>query len=210
VVDWPDLKRVAVLLYPGVGLLEVAGPLAALGSLKNVFEPLLLAPEAGPVETSQGPQLVAETSYEDAPPTEWLLVPGGTGLRARVEDKPGLAWLAERVKASERVLAVGTGSAWLAAAGVLDGRQATTATRALAWAKELRPAVRWQAGARWVVDGPFVTAAGPAAGLDMALAELTAVTAPDVGANVARALEHDWCADSRRDPFASGTWQPRT
>ena len=76
-VDWPDLKRVAVLLYPGVGLLEVAGPLAALGSLKNVFEPLLLAPEAGPVETSQGPQLVAETSYEDAPPTEWLLVPGG-------------------------------------------------------------------------------------------------------------------------------------
>ena len=65
-------------------------------------------------------------------------------------------------------------------------------------------------GARWVVDGPFVTAAGPAAGLDMALAELTAVTAPDVGANVARALEHDWCADARRDPFASGTWQPRT
>ena len=52
---------------------------------------------------------MAETSYEDAPPTEWLLVPGGTGLRARVEDKPGLAWLAERVKASERVLAVGTG-----------------------------------------------------------------------------------------------------
>ncbi len=210
-MDWPEPRRVAVLMYPGVGLLELAGPLAAFGSLKNVFEMVLVGPEKGPVATAQGPSLVADVAYDDLDADmPWLLVPGGTGVREHLSDKASIAWLADRGARAERVLAVGSGAAWLAATGLLDGRAATTAARALAWIAALRPAVRWQASARWVEDGRFVTAAGPAAGLDMALAVLTSITAPDVGANVARALEHDWCADPRRDPFAGETWQPRT
>lgn len=207
-VDWPDTRRVGVLLYPHVGLLEVAGPLAAFGALKNVFEPVLIGPAAGPVATAQGPQLLAEVGYDEAPPTEILLVPGGRGARERAVDDEALAWLAARVPAAELVFCVGTGSGWLAATGRLDGHRATTAARALEWARVLRPAVRWVTDGRWVEDGPFLTAAGAAAGLDAALHLITQMTAPDVGANVARSLEHDWCPDPRRDPFARGGWQP--
>ena len=107
-------------------------------------------------------------------------------------------------------MTVSTGAVLLGATGLIDGHRATTGTRALAWAREQVPGVRWVESARWVDDGSVVTAAGVASGVDMALHVITRLTADDVGENVARSLEHDWCRDPDHDPFAAGQWTART
>jgi transcriptional regulator GlxA family with amidase domain len=199
--DWPDPMTLGVVCYPKCGLLDVCGPLAAFGAVSNVFQAVLVGEAAGPVETAQGVRLEADAGYEDAPALDLVLVPGGPGARRRAEDEPFLRWLAERGRAARHVLSVGSGSALLARAGLLDGRRATAPARGMAWAREQGPRTRWVERARWVEDGPAVTAAGPAAGLDMALAVITRLTAPDVGENVARSLEHVWRRDPADDPF---------
>jgi len=200
-VDWPDPRTLGVVLYPGFDLLDVTGPLHAFGALKNVFEPVLLGPEAGPVESAQGPALVADEGYADAAQMQLLLVPGGTGSRRQLHDERFRAWLAHRAGEAEIVMSVSAGAALLARAGILDGIQATAGTRGLAFAAESGPRTRWIAKARWVDAGRVVTAAGPAAGLDMALHVITRLTAPDVGENVARSLEYEWNPDAGHDPF---------
>jgi transcriptional regulator GlxA family with amidase domain len=195
-MDWPDARTLGVVLFPRFGLLDVAGPLAAFGALKNMFEPLLVAAAPGPVESAQGPALLAVADFDSAPDLPLLLVPGGIGARQAATDEVFLAWLADRAARAELLLAVGTGSALLALTGRLEGRRATSAARGMDWARAQGPGVRWEVGPRWVDDGDVVTAAGPAAGLDMALHVITRLTAPDVGENVARSLEHVWSRTS--------------
>lgn len=201
-VDWPEPRTLGVVLYPGFDLLDVTGPLHAFGMLKNVFEQVLVGPEPGPVESAQGPALVADTGYEQAEPLHLLLVPGGTGSRRQLTDDIFRAWLAHRASEAEIVMSVSAGAALLAHAGVLDGLEATASTRGFAFAREQGPRARWVREARWVDAGRVITAAGVAAGIDMALHVITRLTAPDVGQNVARSLEYEWQADARRDPFA--------
>ena len=208
-VDWPDTQTLGIVLYDRFDLLDAMGPLHAFGMLKNVFEQRLIASEAGSVESAQGPAVAADTGFEDAGDVDLLLVPGGIGARERARDEGFLAWLGEIGPRCKLLMSVSTGAALLARAGLLDGRRATTGTRALAWVSEQGPAVRWVPDARWVDDGSVVTAAGVAAGIDMALHVITRLCGPDVGENVARSLEYDWCADAAHDPFASGAWTAR-
>lgn len=209
-VHWPDSQTLGVVLYERFDLLDITGPLHAFGMLKNVFEQRLVAQEAGPVESAQGPILTAEHGFKDCGPVDLLLVPGGSGARERIRDEAFLKWLSETGATCSVVMSVSTGAALLARAGLLQGRRATTGTRGMAWVAEQGGGVQWVPEARWLDDGPVVTAAGVAAGIDMALHVITRLCGSDVGENVARSLEHDWCADPQHDPFAAGDWSART
>lgn len=201
-VDWPDCRTVGVVLYPGFDLLDATGPLHAFGLLKNVFEPILVGPTEGPVASAQGPALHASFPYKDAPELEMLLVPGGAGSRKVVQDESLMRWLGERARSAQIVMSVSAGAGLLAATGVLDGHKATTSSRATEWVESQGPNVRWVRKARFVDDGAFLSSAGNAAGLDMALHLVTRLTAPDVGQNLARSLEHCWLKNPDTDPFA--------
>ena len=201
-VDWPDQRTLGILLYPNFDLLDVCGPSHVFGMLKNVYYQELLGPEAGPVESAQGPALVADRAFADAEALDMLLVPGGIGVREQARNEELLQWLGERAPQAEIVMSVSTGAALLGLAGALEGHKATTGTRGLGWVSEQAPGVSWVAAARWVDDGNVVTAAGVGAGIDMALHVITRMTAPDVGDNVARSLEYEWHNEPERDPFA--------
>ncbi|MCP5068494.1 MAG: hypothetical protein GY946_18185 [bacterium] len=79
--DWPDSRALGAVLCPGFDLLDLAGPLHAFGMLKNVFGQVLAGPEAGPVESAQGPAPFTGVGQDDAPKLDVLLVPGGSGTR---------------------------------------------------------------------------------------------------------------------------------
>lgn len=95
-----------------------------------------------------------------------------------------------------------TGSGVLAAAGLLDGRRATSNKQSFAWASSCGSAVTWVAQARWVTDGNIYTAGGVAAGIDMSLALIARILSEDVASEVARYAEYDWHRDAAWDPFA--------
>lgn len=198
----PAPRRVGVVLFDRFELLDVFGPLEVLGALPDAFALELIGPAAGPVRSAQGPAAVADRAYAAAPAADVVLVPGGIGTRSLVADAGFLGWLRRWAAAAEVVASVCTGSGVLAAAGLLDGRRATSNKRAFAWAVSQGPDVTWVPQARWVEDGTRWTSSGVAAGIDMTLALVARLSGDDVALGVAQRIEHDWHRDAGWDPFA--------
>jgi len=196
-------RTLGVVLFPGFELLDVFGPLEAFGNLPGAFRIVMVAKTAGPVASAQGPRAMADHGFADCPPLDVILVPGGIGTRESVDDPAVLGWLARRATEAEAVTSVCTGAAVLAAAGLLDGRRATTNKAFFQWVADQRPAVKWVRSARWVEDGKFVTSSGVSAGMDMALAVIAGMLGRDVSENVARMMEYEWHTDANVDPFAA-------
>ena len=195
--------RVGVVLFERFELLDVFGPLEMFGVLPDRFEILLLGPREGPVVSSQGPRACADYAYADAPPCDIVLVPGGIGRLVAIEDDTFLRWLASYCTTAEYVTSVCTGSALLAAAGVLDGYRATSNKRSFGWVREQGPHVEWVPEARWVVDRNRWTSSGVAAGIDMSLALIAHLFGTDFAHRVADGTEYEWHVDPHWDPFAA-------
>ena len=195
-------RTVGVVLFPGFELLDVFGPLEAFGNLPGMFRVVLVAEEAGPVASAQGPRAVADHGFADCPKLDVMLVPGGIGTREEAENPTLLGWLGRRAGEAEVVTSVCTGAALLARAVVLDGRRATTNKAFFQWVADQGPKVEWVREARWVEDGKFATSSGVSAGIDMALAVIARLVGREVSDNVARAMEYEWHTDATWDPFA--------
>jgi transcriptional regulator GlxA family with amidase domain len=163
---------------------------------------LLVAAEAGPVASAQKLGAVADHGFADCPHLDVILVPGGMGTRNEVKNPAMLEWLRKRAADADAVTSVCTGSAVLAAAGLLDGKRATTNKRAFKWVTEHGPRVNWVKEARWVEDGKFATSSGVSAGIDMALAQIAHIYGQETADQVAIAMEYDWHRDASWDPFA--------
>ncbi len=198
----PQAKRLGTILYPGFELLDVFGPLEMFGNLNGVVEVVIVAQQKGPVVSAQGPSVIAEYGFDDCPRLDLILVPGGIGTAAAVDDPIMIEWLAQRVAAAEIAMTVCTGTALFARAGLLDGRRATTNKMMFNWVAAHGPKVQWVKEARWVEDGKFVTSSGVSAGIDMALAVIARLGGQDVSKMLAVATEYEWHQDAAWDPFA--------
>ncbi|PPG01200.1 DJ-1/PfpI family protein [Pseudoclavibacter sp. RFBI5] len=199
----PEAKRrISVVLFEGFELLDVFGPVELFRLDPSLFDVELIAPHAGPVRSSQGPEVIATSGFADATQPDIVLVPGGQGTRALAVDAGFLGWLAEWAADARLVTSVCTGSALLAAAGLLDGFRATSNKRAFAWAASHGTSVEWIPQARWVEDGNRWTSSGVAAGMDMTAAIIASIHGADVAARVSDAAELDVHTDARWDPFA--------
>jgi len=196
-------RRLGVLVFPGFETLDAFGPLQMFGNVRDAVETVLVSQDGGSAASSQGQSVVVDYDFASCPTLDLLLVPGGFGTRAEVENRRLLAWITERAAAAELVASVCTGAALLAKAGLLDGRQATTNKRAFAWVASQGPHVRWVARARWVEDGRFFTAAGVSAGIDMSLAVIARLLGRDASERLAAHAEYDWHRDPSWDPFAA-------
>lgn len=197
-----DQRRLGVVLFPRFELLDVFGPLEAFGMLPDRFELLMVAAARGAVPSAQGPGAVADFGFNECPPLDLVLVPGGIGTRAEVKNEALLDFLKRSADHATRVISVCTGSALLARAGLLDGKRATSNKRAFKWVVEQGPAVNWVKQARWVEDGKFITSAGVSAGIDMALAIIARLEGRETADKVAAAMEYRWHDDPADDPFA--------
>jgi transcriptional regulator GlxA family with amidase domain len=195
-------KTVGVLLFPEFELLDVFGPLEAFGQAKDWFRIVMIAEQAGPVTSAQGPSVVADCGLDDCPPLDLLLVPGGMGTRREVNNARLVEWIARRARQVETTTSVCTGAALLAKAGVLDGRRATSNKRAFAWVAEQGPKVDWVRQARWVDDGDVVTSSGVSAGIDMTLHLIGRIAGPAARDEIATRMEYEWTDDAAHDPFA--------
>jgi transcriptional regulator GlxA family with amidase domain len=194
---------VGFVLFDGFEVLDVFGPLELLGQVSDRFEIQLIGPVAGPVTSAQGPQVIADRAYADAPPCDIVLVPGGPGTRRLVDDERFLAWLRGWASKAKYVTSVCTGSGVLAAAGLLDGYGATSNKRAFGWASSQGPGVDWIPKARWVEDRNRWTSSGVSAGMDMALALIAHLHSEELALQTADAVEYEWHRDPNWDPFAA-------
>lgn len=194
-------RRVGVVLFEGFELLDVFGPVELLSHVPHVAMDYV-GPRVGPVRSSQGAQIVADLSYPQLATPDIVLVPGGASTRRLVTDKPFLSWLAEAGEHSQLVVSVCTGSAVLAAAGLLEGHRATSNKLAFTWASTFGRNVAWEPHARWVEDGDRWTSSGVAAGMDMTAALIASLFGPGVREAAVTRAEYQPQTDSTVDPFA--------
>ena len=196
------MQTLGAVIFPGFELLDLYGPLEMFGLLPEQVEIRLVAETEAPIASGAGPRAVADDLFSAGRGYDLLLVPGGPGTRCEVSNETLLAWLRSQGEAASKVATVCTGSALLARTGLLDGRKATTNKAAFAWVTQQGPAVDWQARARWVEDGKYLTSSGVSAGTDMALALIARLWGRDTAEQVAVWAEYHWQSDPARDAFA--------
>jgi transcriptional regulator GlxA family with amidase domain len=186
------LRRIHVLVFPGFQLLDAAGPVGAFEAAGE-YDVRIVAATPGPVSSSSGVQWLAQGLPRK---TEGgtLVVSGGSGVEAAMRDATLLRFIRNVHQRQLRVASVCSGSMLLAAAGLLDGRTATTHWSRTGQFKGLFPAVRLEADRIFVQDGNTWTSAGVTAGIDLALAMI----AQDVGESVARAVAQELVVYYRR------------
>lgn len=201
--------QVGGLLYPNFELLDLFGPLemfSLLGSARAQIH--MIAERPGPIPSAMGadgpigPKAVADHGFGDAPRLDVLLIPGGFGTIAELENPAMLAFLRARAKDTDIIASVCTGSALLARAGLLDGLRATSNKQLFRLARSQSDKVTWVERARWVDAGRFVTASGVSAGTDMALALIARRFGQDAAEQIAIAAEYTWHRAADTDPFA--------
>ncbi|MFJ9351647.1 DJ-1/PfpI family protein [Streptomyces sp. NPDC101237] len=189
--------QIAIVLFDRFTALDAVGPYETLGRLPE-SETVFVAEEAGPVRTDNGTlALVAGKSLADVPSPDVLVVPGGPGQTPQMGNRALLDWIRAADAASTWTTSVCTGSLLLAAAGLLDGRRATSHWLAL---EELRRYGAEPTGERVVTDGKYVTAAGVSSGIDMGLALLGRIAGDAVAQTVQLGIEYD-----PRPPYDAGS-----
>lgn len=197
-----ETRTLGVVLYPGFELLDVCGPVEMFGNVGKPLKVITVAQKAGDVKCTQGPAMKAEYGFDDCPPLDLLLVPGGFGTIRELNNEKLLSWLRERAAKAEIVTSVCSGSAILAKAGLLDGRRATSNKVYFQMAVSNGPKVEWIKKARWVDDGDRVTSSGVSAGTDMALHVIERLYGEQIAQRIADGTEYQWHRDADDDPFA--------
>ena len=197
-----QVKTLGAILYNNFELLDLYGPLEMFGALPGQFNIITVSDHAGPVASTPGPKSVADFGYADCPPLDLILLPGGFGTMAELENENLLNFLRDRSQDAQCVMSVCSGSAILARAGLLDGRRATSNKQLFQVATQQSDKVEWVEQARWVEDGRFVTASGVSAGTDMALAVIAGMLGEQHAQMIADFTEYQWHRDADDDPFA--------
>jgi transcriptional regulator GlxA family with amidase domain len=200
------MHRIAIVAFPGCQPLDVVGPFdvfAAAAAIARVqpasrgtrgYQIQIVAPQAGPLRSEGGLQLVADTTLAHlararTPAPHTLIIAGGAGARRAADDARVVRAVERLARRAQRVASVCTGAFVLAAAGLLDGKPATTH-----WAHCDQLARRWPT-VKIERDPIFVradrktwTSAGVTAGIDLCLALVEEDLGRELASVVAREL----------------------
>ena len=188
--------QVNIILVTDMVQLDIAGPFEILARVPG-WQVDLVAATREPVRTDRGLTILPTHTRAGAPPSDLLVVPGGTGVDRAMLDPDWLDYVRRETGRASYVFGVCTGSLLLAAAGVLEGRRA---------------GAHWQArdllsrfgvtpsDERMTVDGKFYTSGGVTSGIDMALKVVADVAGEDVARRIQLAVEYD-----PAPPFPGGT-----
>lgn len=170
-----------MLGFPRAQILDITGPLEVFsrtarwlaehrGGRTAAYVTEFVAARAGPVEMSNGLKLVATRRYPEVDDADTLLVGGGIGWEEATRDRRMMEWLAAQAGRVQRLGSICNGAMLLAAAGLLEGRAATTHWAYLDRLARLAPKARVDRDALYVRSGNIYTSAGVTAGMDLALA----------------------------------------
>ncbi len=191
--DGHPARVVAMLIYPGVAPLDVAGPLQVFGvanflSKQKLYDVVTVGLTEAPVTTPIGLALMPTCAMAALPlPVDTLLVSGGGGPDAGTQPEI-LDWLRRTAPRARRVGSICTGAFSLGAAGLLDGKRVTTHWDFGAELARRCPAAIVDTDPIFIRDGDLYTSAGISAGIDLALALVEEDQGRSLALNIARYL----------------------
>lgn len=195
-------KTIAVVLYPGLTVLDLVGPLQVLTALQTFapqYRVVVVGERIEPMDTDVHVQMMPDKTFADVPNPHVLVLPGGRVPTIRAMSDPVIReYVRTAASSAEFVTSVCTGSLILAAVGLLDGRRAATNWF---YARVLEQFDVTYVPERWVEDGRFITSAGVSAGVDMALYLTAKLTDETIARQVQLAMDYD-----PQPPFGPIDW----
>jgi len=199
--------NIGFVIYPGITQLDFSGPfevLSRLGTPPSIgvasafahAKTHVAAKTLQPVVSDRGLATLPDCTFRDCPALDLICVPGGAGVAEAIADDETVDFVRRESERATYVTSVCIGAFLLGAAGLLDGRRATTH-----WAHaDLLPLVGARhEKARVVRDGNVVTAAGVSSGIDFALDLVAEISGPEVSQAIQLGIEYD-----PAPPFDSG------
>jgi transcriptional regulator GlxA family with amidase domain len=189
--------NIAIPIFDQLTALDAIGPYEVLSRLPGATVHFIAA-ERGPKRTeTEMLAILADRMLNELPDPEVIVVPGGYGTRALMQDEATLSWLLTAHETSQWTTSVCTGALLLAAAGILDGLDATTHWLALDMLREhgATPVNR-----RVVQQGKVITAAGVSSGIDMALTLVANIAGEQLAQAIQLGIEYD-----PQPPFDTGS-----
>lgn len=189
--------QIAILIFDKLTALDAIGPYEVLRSVPG-WEVKFVGLEKGQVRTDSGALgLSVDYSLDEVSEADIVLVPGGEGNRPLLTDESVLSWLRQIDTGTKWTTSVCTGSLVLGAAGLLEGKRATSHWLYL---EQLREFGAEPVKNRVVEEGKTITAAGVSAGIDMALHLVGQEVGPEVGQAIQLGIEYD-----PQPPFDAGS-----
>lgn len=188
--------NIACLVFDQITLLDAVGPVEVLSRIPDA-QTQFVGSVKGPVRSSRsGFTVNADWSLDEVPSPDVLLVPGGPGVRALLDDCAVLDWVRYAHERSRWTCSVCTGSLLLASAGLLEGLPATTHWNAM---EDLKSYGAKPVSKRVVVNGKIVMGAGVSAGIDTALVLASMIAGEDIARAIQLRIEYD-----PKPPFDAG------
>lgn len=190
------MTRIAVALFEDAEELDFVGPWEVLRAWETQWpddgvEVFTVAETTEPIRCAKGMRVIADHTWETAPPFDVLVYPGGRGTRRELADSTVLDRLRALGKGETLMTSVCTGSLVFAAAGLLRDRPATTWWGSLDTLVELDPTIEARPDDRFVDSGEVVTAAGVSAGIDMALHLVARLHSVERARDVKRYIQYE-------------------
>jgi transcriptional regulator GlxA family with amidase domain len=192
VAEQENQKTIAFVLYPGLTVFDLTGPLQVLTALSAIapeYRTVVVAERAEPTDTDIRVKMIPTHTFEEVPHPSIVLVPGGGVPTLRAMSNEAIrSYVRTAAETAEVAGSVCTGALILGSVGLLEGRQATTHW---AYYKILEELGAKYVRKRWVEDGKFICSAGVSAGIDMALHLAARLTDEETARRVQRSLGYD-------------------
>jgi putative intracellular protease/amidase len=192
-------KNVAVMLFPGVQIIDYTGPWEVLGHARvdghRAFRIYSVGETTSPIETAMGMTVIPSYDLARAPRPDVLVIPGGN-VDPQLSHEALIRWIQQSAKGAEVVLSVCNGAFFLAQAGLLDGLEATTFAGMIDDLATAAPKTKVVRDKRFVDNGKIITSAGLSSGIDGALHVIEKLYGKGTAQVAAVGMEYDWRPDS--------------
>jgi len=194
------MRTVSILIFDDVEVLDFAGPFEVFSVTRELagnglFDVHTVAPAPGTIRARNGLKIVPDFTLESTPAPHLLVVPGGNGTRALLNQPGVIDWIRRKAPTAELIASVCTGSLLLAKAGLLAGQPATTHYQCFDLLRELEPTATVREDVRFTDHGRVLTAAGISAGIDLSLHIVARLHGAEIAQQTAHYMEYHWTND---------------
>lgn len=194
-------RNVAILVFDDVEVLDFCGPYEVFNVASELTTPApffvySVALSQRPIAARGRFTFTPHYSISNCPQPSVLIIPGGAGTRPLIKHPGLLSWISDQATKVELLVSVCTGALLLAAAGLLEGHNATTHHTAFDCLEQLSPSTKIVKDRRFVQSTQTIlTAGGISAGIDVSLHVVDKLAGGDVRDNVIEEMEYHWQTD---------------
>jgi transcriptional regulator GlxA family with amidase domain len=179
------MYNVGIFLFNDIELLDFAGPYEVYSVTSELnsyqlFKVSTITQDGLGIKSVNGLRVEPEYNFENHPPIDVLVIPGGVGTKTEMEKEVVLNWLKQNYEASKITMSVCSGARLLGKLGLLDNLEATTHHEVLEHLKEIAPKAILKERQRFIDTGKIMTSAGISAGIDLSLYVVEKFYGPEI------------------------------